>query len=155
MHAEPDELVWSADMNRTHPAISGYRGRVESTESCFNRLVSGDWASGELIDLAVAALYTRYPRRRDIVVALSTMTLTSWFAKASTPEEAYRHAVPYAPWNRQCVLIPLHAVNHWMLVALYPSVGVVEYFDSLGPKDDDVRMWCEVRSCRLWGIISH
>ncbi|EJD36165.1 cysteine proteinase [Auricularia subglabra TFB-10046 SS5] len=126
------------------------------------RLINGrQWLNGELIDAGISVLASEYPQRLERFCVLSSYEMTR-YADGTDVQELHRHVDKLAPWSRTAVIVPINEENtHWLLAVVWPTLGYVEVFDSLGrpermqrhAKDEQDRArQCNGYDCGLWTL---
>jgi len=137
---------WSKCNQDPRQGIPGYFPRFTPTQEAHRRFVSGDWLDDTGILGGQIALSIKFSALRDHVVAVPSHVLPMWVARKTDMKTFYKQVADLQPWNREVIMLPTNQDNiHWMLVVLYPRLGVIEYFDSRGPKPFQAETWCAVR----------
>ncbi|EJD33462.1 hypothetical protein AURDEDRAFT_177455, partial [Auricularia subglabra TFB-10046 SS5] len=106
--------------------------------SSWERLVTcGRRLNDEVVNAGVSALAAEYPKRLSKLTALSSYEI-SQYKDGLGAEDLYQLVKRAQSWAQDVVVVPItksdtHWVfTHWVLAVVWPKLGYIELFDSLG-----------------------
>ncbi|EJD33738.1 hypothetical protein AURDEDRAFT_177180 [Auricularia subglabra TFB-10046 SS5] len=136
---ELDSLAAAASVDlRTIDLVIDPNGMVPGHRiqpASWSRLVaSNKWLNDELVNAGIAVLAAEYPRLLGRFCVLSSYELRR-FDDGLPVEDLHRLVRRVEPWTRRAIIVPINEKDtHWLLAVIWPELGYIEVFDSLGRK---------------------
>ena len=124
-----DESPLLAACTRYRPRTDNFKQIVISAQA-MAALRDGGQLNDEAVYAGMAVLAEIYSSRLHKLAIMSTFPYTA-YCDSTAISRIFTSLRDTKFWDRDIIVIPIHAGQHWMMAVVYLATGRVEIFDSL------------------------